>query len=102
MSQPLVISLPHDLGKDEAVRRLQSGLTRAAASFPVLQVDEERWTGDTMNFRVRALGQAASGTLDVAQDHVRLTVYLPWLLEKFASLAQAAIARKGNLLLEKK
>jgi hypothetical protein len=65
-------------------------------------VDEEIWAGDRMNFRVRALGQAASGSIDVAEDHVRLEVTLPWLLQKFAQVAQAAIRTSGKLLLEKK
>lgn len=102
MTQPLVVSLPHRLGKDEAVRRLKGGLGRAAQSFPVLTVDEETWSGDIMSFRVRALGQAASGTVDVQQDHVVLTVTLPWLLQKFADLAQTAIRSRGTALLEKK
>lgn len=102
MTQPLVVSLPHNLGKEEALRRLKPGLTQAAAALPVLTVDEETWSGDTMAFRVRALGQAASGTIDVADDHVRLTVTLPWLLQKFATMAQAAIRARGQLMLEKK
>ena len=61
MSAPLVVSIPHQLGREEATRRLKGGLSRAAASVPVLTVDEERWEGDQMFFRVRALGQAASG-----------------------------------------
>jgi len=80
MSAPLVVSIPHRLGREEAVRRLKAGLTRAASSVPVLKVDEERWEQDRMIFRIRALGQAASGHLDVADDHVRLEVTLPWLL----------------------
>jgi hypothetical protein len=102
MSQPIVVSIPHRLGKEEALRRLKPGLTGAAASFPVLKVDEETWSGDRLSFRVRALGQAAAGTVDVAEDHVRLEVTLPWLLQKFAQVAQAAIRARGNLLLEKK
>ncbi len=102
MSAPLVISIPHRLGKDEAVRRLQNGLTRAATSVPVLKVDEERWDGDQMFFRVRALGQAASGHIDVADDYVRVEVVLPWLLQRFAEAAQAAIRNRGQLLLSKK
>jgi hypothetical protein len=100
--QPLVVSIPHRLGQAEALRRLQGGLTRAAAQFPVLQVDEEQWTGERMTFRVRAMGQAASGTIDVGEDNVRLEVTLPWLLQKFAAVAQAVIRTRGNLLLEKK
>ena len=102
MSRPLVVSIPHRLGKDEAVRRPQSRLRRAASSIPVLSVDEERWVGDKMLFRVRALGQAASGHVDVAEDHVRVEVTLPWLLQRFAEAAQAAIRSRGQLLLTKK
>ena len=102
MSAPLVVSIPHRLGREEAIRRLKTGLTRAASSVPVLKVDEERWEENRMIFRVRALGQAASGHLDVADDHVRLEVTLPWLLQRFAEVAQAAIRKRGNLLLTKR
>ena len=102
MSAPLVVSIPHRLGREEATRRLKTGLTRAASSVPVLKVDEERWEQDRMLFRIRALGQAASGHLDVADDHVRLEVTLPWLLQRFAEAAQIAIRTRGNLLLSKK
>ena len=102
MSAPLVVSIPHQLGREEATRRLKAGLTRAASSIPVLKVDEERWEENRMIFRVRALGQAASGHLDVTDDHVRLEVTLPWLLQRFAQVAQIAIKNRGNLLLTKR
>ena len=101
MSAPLIVSIPHRLSREEARRRLQSGLTRAASHVPVLSVDEEHWDGDCMTFRVRALGQAASGHVDIADDHVRLEVMLPWLLQRFAEVAQKAIRQSGRLLLEK-
>jgi hypothetical protein len=102
MSAPLVVSIPHQLGRVEATRRLKAGLARAASSVPLLQVDEERWEDSRMIFRVRALGQAASGHLDVADDHVRLEVSLPWLLQRFAEVAQVAIRNRGRLLLTKR
>ncbi|WP_441232141.1 polyhydroxyalkanoic acid system family protein [Tardiphaga sp. 215_C5_N2_1] len=102
MSAPLVVSIPHSLGREEAARRLKTGLTRAATNVPMLKVDEERWDGDRMIFRVRAMGQAASGHVDVAEDHVTVEVVLPWLLQRFAEVAQAAIKSRGNLLLTKK
>ncbi|CUU15862.1 hypothetical protein ABIB94_001507 [Bradyrhizobium sp. JR7.2] len=101
MSAPLVVSIPHRLGREEAVRRLKTGLGRAAASIPVMQVEEERWNGDSMNFRIRALGQIASGQVDVADDHVKVEVVLPWLLQRFAEMAQATIHKRGQLLLTK-
>jgi len=102
MSAPLVVSIPHSLGRQEAMRRLKTGLSRAASSVPVLSVDEERWEDNRMVFRVRALGQAASGHVDVADDHVKVEVVLPWLLQRFAEIAQAAIRSRGSLLLTKK
>src|SRR5581483_5902776 len=102
MSAPLVVSIPHRLGREEATRRLKDGLSRAAASVPILKVDEERWDGDQMFFRVRALGQAASGHVNVGEDNVRVEVTLPWLLQRFAEMAQVAIRDRGTLLLTKR
>src|SRR3954463_13364287 len=101
MPAPLVVSIPHSLGREEAMRRLKAGLSRAAIRVPMLSVDEERWEDNRMIFRVRAMGQAASGNVDVADDHVRVEVVLPWLLQRFAEVAQAAIRNKGKLLLTK-
>jgi hypothetical protein len=102
MSAPLIVSIPHRLGREEAIRRLKAGLSRAASGVPVLRVDEERWENSRMIFRVSALGQAAAGHVDVADDHVRVEVTLPWLLQRFAEVAQVAIRKRGNLLLTKK
>ena len=55
-----------------------------------------------MVFRVRALGQAASGNVDVADDHVQIEVTLPFLLQGFAALVQATIRERGKLLLTKR
>jgi hypothetical protein len=102
MSAPLVVSIPHRLGREEAIRRLKAGLARKASSIPALKVDEERWQDNRMIFRVRALGQAASGHLDVSDDRVELEVTLPWLLQRFAEAAQVAIRNRGQLLLGKR
>jgi hypothetical protein len=102
MTKPLVVSIPHSLGREEAMRRLKTGLSRAASSVPMLSVEEERWEDNRMIFRVRALGQGAAGHVDVADDHVQVEVVLPWLLQRFAEVAQAAIRSRGQLLLTKK
>jgi hypothetical protein len=103
MSKPVVVSIPHRLGKDEALARLKSGFTRARANFShLLTIEEEAWSGDHLQFRVRALGQVAGGTVDVASDHVRLEVMLPGLLASFANAITPAIRKEGTLLLEKK
>ena len=55
MADPLVVTIPHKLGKDEALRRIKPALGKASSSFPALAVEEEIWSGDSMMFRVRAL-----------------------------------------------
>jgi hypothetical protein len=103
MSKPLVVSIPHRLGKDEAERRLKSGLTKAQANYGHLfAVQEEIWTGDHLQFRVTALGQRAHGSIDVMEDRVNLVVYLPWLLAKLAAAIQPLVRKEGTLMLEKK
>ena len=103
MSQPLLVSIPHSLGRQEASRRLKNGLGQAHANYAQwLTIEEEVWNGDTVQFRVRALGQSAGGKVDVFDDHVQLEVTLPWLLAKFAEKLVPAIRKEGTLMLEKK
>jgi hypothetical protein len=103
MSKPFIISIPHQLEKDEAVQRLKSGLGGVRTNYGHLfSIDQEVWTGDTLQFRVSAIGQAVNGTIDVADDHVTLQVYLPWLLAKIAEAVQPLIRKEGTLLLENK
>jgi Putative polyhydroxyalkanoic acid system protein (PHA_gran_rgn) len=103
MSKPLVVSIPHKLGKDEAVRRLKAGLGHVRTSFGgIFTLTEEHWSGEHLEFRAGALGQTTSGTVDVADDHVRVEVQLPWLLAQLAQKAKALIQKQGHLMLEKK
>lgn len=103
MSKPVVVSIPHRLGREEAVRRLQSGLERArttlGSQFSVL---EETWSGERLDLRIAVLGQATDGTIHVADDSVRIEVQLPWLLGMIAEQATALIEKQGQLMLEKK
>jgi hypothetical protein len=103
MSKPLVVSIPHRLGQDEALRRLKAGLRDAQDKFgQFFSVQQETWTDNRLQFRITALAQTASGTIDVLDDHVRLEVVLPWLLAKVAETIQPLIRKEGTLLLEKK
>jgi hypothetical protein len=103
MSQPLVLSIPHRLGRDEAVRRLKSGLDRAGRDFAsVISIQQQAWTDNRLAFRVSALAQTAAGTIEVFDNTVRLELTLPWLLAKIADRFLPTIEQKGRLLLEHK
>jgi hypothetical protein len=103
MSKPLTVSIPHNLGKAEATRRLQGGLTSLKSQFgdKVASINET-WSADRMDFRVGAMGQTVSGHLVVMDDHVRVEVQLPWILAMVAEKAKTFIQKQGTLMLEKK
>jgi hypothetical protein len=103
MTQPVVVQIPHRLGKEEAARRLKAGFGNARSAFGAhFVVQEENWSGDRLDFRASVLGQATGGAIDVADDHVRIELQLPWMLAMIAEQAKALIQRQGQLLLEKK
>jgi hypothetical protein len=103
MSTPVVVSIPHRLGRTEASSRIRRGLGHVRTNYASLMtIQEETWTDDALDFRLTALGQSASGRIDVRDSDVIVTVTLPWLLARMAEGAQKLIRREGTLMLEKK
>jgi hypothetical protein len=103
MSKPVVVSIPHHLGKEEARRRLESGFCRLQQQFgaQIASIDQ-RWEGDRMDFKVGAIGQTVAGNLEVMADAVRIELVLPWILAVMAEKARGFIQKQGTLMLEKK
>jgi len=100
---PVTISIPHRLGKAEAARRLRTGMERMRGNLSTLvTIDQEVWSGDTLRFQMRALGQSAAGTIQVLDDSVLIEVTLPWLLAKLSERLLPTLRRETTLLLEKK
>jgi hypothetical protein len=103
MSTPIVVMIPHRLGKAEASRRLREGLGQASMGFAhLLSVKPVTWDGDRVTFQVRTLGQTAAGSIDVLEHELRLELALPWFLEKLADRIMPALRKEATLLLEKK
>jgi hypothetical protein len=103
MSEPLIVVIPHRLGKDEALRRINDGIGRVRTEFgALLTLEQADWAGDRLSFSVKSLGQRALGFIDVYDAAVRLEVTLPWLIARFAHAIQRVVGQKGQLLLEKK
>jgi putative polyhydroxyalkanoic acid system protein len=100
VSSPVSVSVAHRLGKAEAMRRLKDGLARTKGHL--IAMEREVWSGDTLQFQMRALGQSAAGSIEVREDSLRIEVTLPWLLAKAAERVVPAVRRETALLLEKK
>jgi len=99
----LTLSLPHRLGRDEARRRLQSGIASFGAqnAQQFAQV-EDRWTGDHLDLRVVALGQSITARVDVEPETIKVEVDLPWLFAALAEKIRGQIEQGATKLLEKK
>lgn len=102
MSDPVVVTIPHRLGKAEATRRLQAGFrglrNGLSGKFAVVN---ETWNQSHMDFNASLLGQSTSGMVDVGEDYVRLELQLPWILAMLANRAKALVEKEGKLMLEK-
>jgi len=102
-SNTLSVSIPHSLGKEEALKRIKSGLGQAEAQFSALfTIQEQIWTDNRLQFQIQAVGQPIRGTIEVEDASVRLDVVLPWLLARIANSIRQVVQKQGPRLLEKK
>jgi hypothetical protein len=105
MARPVAVNIPHDLGKDEARRRLQTGfasIERTMAGGMLGAVSfADRWEGDRLYFSGRGLGQQITGTLDVLADSVQLEIDLPEILAVIAERLAQRVQQEGQKLLSK-
>lgn len=105
MARPVTITLSHDVGKDEAKKRINDGFDRlkAALGGGILMSFSQEWTGpDRLSFTAKGLGQHISGHIDVFPEHVRIEALLPGLLAGIAEAIAGRVEKEGKLLLEKK
>src|SRR5437588_6698790 len=82
MAQPLLVSIPHRLGRSEARRRLDSGVGRLRSELTALLSGlDYHWEGDTLNFVASAMWQRITGRIEVLDDVVRVEIDLPWIMQ---------------------
>ncbi len=96
MSQPLVVSIPHRLGRQEARRRLDSGISRIRPELAgVVNTLDYSWDGDNLNFRAVAMWQTISGRIEVLEDTVRIEVDLPWMMRLLGDTIMKQVRGRG-------
>lgn len=103
MSKAITVSIPHELGRSEARRRIDDGFASFSQHMgAVAGVLSRSWTGDRLSFAFAALGQKVTGTIDVEDSFIRLEVLLPNLLAIMADKVKGRLRKEGQILLEKK
>src|SRR5688572_7964630 len=96
----LTASIPHQLGRAEAKRRIQEqlGLVRQQSGAMLTNLNES-WNGDRMDFTASAMGQTISGHLTVDEQALHLEVVLPWLLRVMSGSIKQRIEQDVRRLL---
>jgi putative polyhydroxyalkanoic acid system protein len=102
MSQPLIVSIPHRLGRQEAKRRLDTGISRLRPELGGLVSSlDYSWDEDRLNFRATAMWQTITGAIEVLDDAVRIEIELPWMMRLLADTVAKQVRGRGVAMLEK-
>lgn len=102
MTTPLHISIPHQLGRAEARRRIEDGFSKLAEQLPGgASVHDPHWEGDRLAFRIAAMTQTVTGRVEVLDHAVMIDIDLPGLLGQIAGAFKDRLRKAGQLLLTK-
>ena len=99
MNKAITVSIPHQLGRVEARRRIEEGFGDFSRHLGGAGGVSKSWDADRLNFSLQAVGQQISGFLDVADDAVRVEVLLPGFLAMIAGKIKGTVQKEGQLLL---
>lgn len=96
---PISISIPHQLGRAEARRRIESGFAKIIDVVPGNGACSKRWDGDQLTFSVGAMGQTVAGVINVLDTAVAMEIELPGILGMIGSGLKDRLQKVGQLLL---
>ena len=102
MAAPVTVSIPHQLGRAEARRRIETGFAKIISLFPGSGNCSERWEGDRLTFGVAAMGQTVAGVINVLDAEVTMEIQLIGVLGLIAGGLKNRLQKVGQLLLTKK
>jgi putative polyhydroxyalkanoate system protein len=100
MSKPVVVNIPHELGRAEARRRIDEGVGRLTSQIGAVGDLKQEWDGDTLAFSLQAIGQTVTGTIEILEREVRLEVHLPGIFAMIANKVKGRLREQGQILLE--
>jgi hypothetical protein len=106
MPTPLTINIPHNLGEDEARRRIAQGFANIEQQMTGGMLGmvsfQNRWEGNVLHLEGGALGQKITGRIHVLADSVQIQLDLPPLLTSIADKILGRVRQEAQRLLEKK
>ncbi|MET0183783.1 MAG: polyhydroxyalkanoic acid system family protein [Caulobacterales bacterium] len=106
MAKPLTVTIPHQIGKAEARKRIETGFadlaTKMGGSGVKFANVQQNWQNDRLHFAANVAGQKISGRLDVLEDSVKMEIDLPMILAAIGNAIRGKVQEQGRILLEDK
>lgn len=96
----LSMNIPHQLGQEEALKRIQSVLKNVEARFGSQVKDlKQNWNGSTGDFSFSVMNMPVSGTLSVNSSEVSLDSKLPMAAAMFQGKIKSVIMEEAAKVL---
>ena len=100
MASPIIIDIPHDLGREEARRRMATGVDKIARHIPGGGEVTANWPSeDRMTLNIAAMGQKVSADLDVEDKLVKVQLAVPLMLSFMSGPITALVQKSAEELL---
>ncbi|WBO20793.1 polyhydroxyalkanoic acid system family protein [Sphingomonas abietis] len=100
MASPLQFDIPHQLGKDEARRRIQAGIPKLERHIPGGgQVDATWLDEDRVKLAITAMGQKVSADLQIEETSVKASVTVPLMLSMMAGAISGFVKTSAEKML---
>jgi hypothetical protein len=99
--QPLIVSIPHRLSREEAKRRIDTGIARVRPELGAfVNALDYRWQADTLHVSAQAMWQTITGRIAVLDEAVRVEIDLPWLMRLIGDTVGRQVRERVSLMLQ--
>lgn len=96
------ISVPHNTTKEQARSIVERRLASLESQYGHYASDiDKSWTGDTLDFKVKARGFTGSGRLEVTEDEVIVEGKLPLIAKPFEPRIKSTIEHEASEMFRK-
>jgi hypothetical protein len=96
------VSIPHDLGKEEAKRRIQNGLPKLQQHIPGGGTMDAEWPADYgLALVIGAMGQKIPVRLDIEDDVINGDVEVPLFLKMMSGQIAEFVKTSAEKMLGK-
>ncbi len=96
----LSLELPHQLGQEEAARRLKDRFNTVSDMYKAHVSDlTHQWNGHTFSFDFHTMGMKIAGTVAVEQAKVKLAASLPLAAMLFKGMIEDRIRQEMGQVL---